>query len=230
MKNRKPPEKPTPEFRHSPFAALKGMRSGRDTPVGNRPPASPPKAPSRQESLDDAEDLFLRAVAGARKLDQDIATPAPGPHHAPTRKPEVFEQEDAQVFLEAMQKIGTNFRQEAIPEQEFAEEDPSHRSAAGRMKQLKRGTIRIREELDLHGFLRDEALVRLGQFIRNASRHSEEAVLVITGKGINSPEGPVLRGAVADWLRTHGRSLVAEFAPAPAHLGGSGAFVVFLRK
>ena len=55
-------------------------------------------------------------------------------------------------------------------------------------------------------------------------------MLVITGKGINSAEGPVLQGAVADWLREKGRGLVAEFAPAPRDKGGSGAFVVFLKN
>jgi DNA-nicking Smr family endonuclease len=55
-------------------------------------------------------------------------------------------------------------------------------------------------------------------------------VLVITGKGINSPEGPVLQRVVAEWLRKEGKGTVAEFAPAPREMGGSGAFVVFLRK
>jgi len=55
-------------------------------------------------------------------------------------------------------------------------------------------------------------------------------VLVITGKGINSPEGPVLQGAVAGWLRQQGKGMVAEFSPAPRDKGGSGAFVVFLKK
>lgn len=98
------------------------------------------------------------------------------------------------------------------------------------MRQLKRGTIRISQELDLHGFLKDEALVRLEQFVTATCSGGQQAVLVITGKGINSPEGPVLQGAVAEWLRKKGKGLVAEFSPAPRELGGSGAFVVFLKN
>jgi DNA-nicking Smr family endonuclease len=97
------------------------------------------------------------------------------------------------------------------------------------MKLLKRGTIRISEELDLHGYLKDEALQRLEHFITGALHRGRKAVLVITGKGINSPEGPVLQGAVADWLRDKGRAMVAEFEKAPRDKGGSGAVVVFLR-
>jgi DNA-nicking Smr family endonuclease len=98
------------------------------------------------------------------------------------------------------------------------------------MRQLKRGTIRISAELDLHGFLKDEALARLEHFISDAYSLGRQAVLVITGKGINSPDGPVLPGAVSRWLREPGKGMVAEFHPAPRDKGGSGAFVVFLKQ
>jgi DNA-nicking Smr family endonuclease len=90
--------------------------------------------------------------------------------------------------------------------------------------------VTIAAELDLHGFLRDEALFRLEHFISSSAAKGFPAVLVITGKGVNSPDGPVLRRAVDHWLREQGKGMVAEFAPAPRDKGGSGAFVVFLRK
>jgi DNA-nicking Smr family endonuclease len=98
------------------------------------------------------------------------------------------------------------------------------------MRQLKRGTLRIGAELDLHGFVKDEALRRLEHFIASASVRGQDAVLVITGKGTNSPDGPVLHGAVAAWLRGPGLRYVPEFHPAPRDRGGSGAYVVFLRR
>ena len=54
-------------------------------------------------------------------------------------------------------------------------------------------------------------------------------MLVITGKGSHSAEGPVLQQVVAGWLRDQGRDLITEYAPAPQEMGGSGAFVIFLR-
>lgn len=101
---------------------------------------------------------------------------------------------------------------------------------SSRMRQLKKGTLRISGELDLHGFLREDALGKLGHFIAAAYARGQQAVLVITGKGINSAEGPVLRGAVEEWLRTRAKGMVAETHPAPRDKGGSGAFVVFLKK
>ena len=135
---------------------------------------------------------------------------------------------DERIFLEAMRNIGavTNhaFEDEDDPDAEY------QRSPSSRMKRLKRGTLRISEELDLHGYLRDEAIGQLGRFIADAFHRGLQAVLVITGKGINSPDGPVLQGAVAEWLRTAGKGMVVEFSPAPRDMGGSGAYVVFLKK
>ncbi|HAK60118.1 MAG TPA: hypothetical protein DCO77_07010, partial [Nitrospiraceae bacterium] len=118
-----------------------------------------------------------------------------------------------------------------VKDERSGHEDESRKqqSSPTRMRQLKRGTIRINGELDLHGYFKDEALVHLEQFIADAYHRGLQAVLVITGKGVNSPEGPVLPGAVAAWLRREGKGRVAEFAPAPRDLGGAGAFVVFLR-
>jgi DNA-nicking Smr family endonuclease len=124
-----------------------------------------------------------------------------------------------------MEKIGTS-----VPEKAREEELPRHQPPSNRMRQLKRGVIHIQQELDLHGLIKDEALTSLERFIVEAFRRGLQTVLVITGKGINSPEGPVLQGAVSSWLGESGKGKVAEFAPAPREMGGSGAFVVFLKS
>jgi DNA-nicking Smr family endonuclease len=94
---------------------------------------------------------------------------------------------------------------------------------------LKRGTIRISDELDLHDFSVTRRLPGSGT--------SSKAHLSGSGSGagdhrkrVNSPEGPVLQGAVAAWLRERGKGMVAEFSSAPRDKGGTGAFVVFLKK
>jgi DNA-nicking Smr family endonuclease len=209
----------TGAFQNTPFKALKGI-----TPKAPSPPAMAPKVSSREEHEGDDE-LFLRSVSGARRIDTGgeqepaspvIAGPQPGD-----------EENNRELFLQAMGALKTTtFRAEA-PEQEDA---GSSRSPSSRMRQLKRGTIHIGEELDLHGFLKDEALKRLDHVITSAYARGLQAVLVITGKGINSPEGPVLPGAAAAWLREQGKGMVAEFHPAPRDKGGSGAIVAFLRK
>ncbi len=221
MKKKKPEKKNPATFENHPFKSLKGLTPL--PPAGGEKRAQP--LPKKEQPAGDDDELFLRAVAGARRMDQkDVAaTPvreaAPGRSDAPS---------DSRLFLQAMKKLGTAMT--PAPREQEEPEYTQRRSPIGRMRQLKRGSLRISGELDLHGFLRDEALVLLERFITGSFGRGREAVLVITGKGINSPEGPVLQGAVEGWLRQQGKGMVAEFSPAPRDKGGSGAFVVFLKK
>ncbi len=224
MKKKKPTAQSTPVYKNKPFHVLKSLKPAEASVVAREHP----KSEELKEVEDDSE-LFLRAVAGARKIRNESA-PSREPSRQQLSKDEDFTPatQDQQLFLQAMRQVGTtlvDFHQSADET-----EGRQHRSPTSRMRQLKRGTIRINQELDLHGLLRDEAVSRLEHFITSAFSRDMEAVLVITGKGINSPEGPVLRGAVEEWLRGRGRGMVAEFSSAPRDKGGSGAFVAFLKK
>ena len=225
MKKRKLPELPKADFKNAPFRSLKGLEHSATLPA-KRSTRQDVCKPADGNDDDDAL-LFLRAAEGARKLvqvpDDGLAqTTGKTPEKAMVRAPE-----DNQLFLAAMKKIGADFHENFLEQEQ---EEREQRSPTGRMRQLKRGAIRIGQELDLHGFQRDEALKQLERFVKGACISGHRAVLIITGKGINSPEGPVLQGAVAEWLTGNGKGLIAEFSSAPRELGGSGAFVVFLKK
>ncbi|TLM59322.1 MAG: DNA mismatch repair protein MutS [Deltaproteobacteria bacterium] len=97
-----------------------------------------------------------------------------------------------------------------------------------RTRQLARGALRPAATLDLHGLTRDEAVARARTFLAGAVRQGWPLVVIVTGKGLHSQEGPVLRRAV-ETLLGNSRDLVLEWAAAPRHLGGAGALAVFLR-
>ncbi len=246
MNNRKKNEEPAGRFRNKPFDSLKTLKQ-------ISAPASQAPDTSKFSSADDVDDeeLFLRAIQGTKTAVPSSVQSKKGE----TVPPPTSGVEEGQVFLNAMKSMGTpveplqQSRQGVIEQRDIPQsregrdgrgikdESPGHededrkqQSSAARMGQLKRGFIRISAELDLHGNFKDEALARLDQFIADAYHRGLQAVLVITGKGVNSPDGPVLPGAVSTWLRREGRTMVAEFAPAPRNLGGAGAFVVFLRS
>ena len=131
----------------------------------------------------------------------------------------------AELFLQEIGRLKLEVKfTETLPD-----EDELKPLAGNRLRQLKRGVISVDYQLDLHGLTRDEALAELQRFLRTARAKGQTAVLVITGKGNHSTTEPVLQQAVTAWLRDAGRELVVEFAPAPREMGGSGAFVVFLR-
>lgn len=223
-KQKKPEDKLAGDFKTNPFKALKGF-APLPVPKEKKQAAPPPRPVNEPQEEDDAL-LFLRSVEGARRIAGDAGPAAPRTEKTSAVTLRGGSQEDVQLFLEAMQKIGTTFPHQAAEPEEDGEE---RRTATSRTRQLRRGSISIAETLDLHGYGKDEALQRLARFISGAYHRGSKAVLVITGKGLNSPEGPVLQGSVDAWLREQGKSMVIETAQAPRDKGGSGAVVVFLR-
>lgn len=216
-------------FQTTPFSALKGVAVSPPPAVEAEPPL-PSVPPSSGE--DEDAGLFLQAMGGVRRLDapprvQNASTVAKKPASAPSApiRRETIDPAEQEAFNLAIGQLHLDVTfSDRLPE-----EDELKPLGANRLRQLKRGVIRVDRQIDLHGLTREEALEELPRFLRNARVHAEKAVLVITGKGNNSPGEPVLQQAIAAWLRDRGKEFVVEFAPAPREMGGSGAFVVFLR-
>ncbi|HEY6007674.1 MAG TPA: Smr/MutS family protein, partial [Geobacteraceae bacterium] len=203
--------------------ALKGVKlAPGTTPAKPQPPPPPKPAPTAEEDA-----LFLRAMMDVRRLNAKAAPEAGGKQPAPPPQPRRIDEEERRQFLDALDKLHLDVTfSDELPD----DVEPLRPLPVNRMRQLRRGAIRIDYELDLHGLTRDEALENLVAFITGAYNRGQKGVLVITGKGNHSPEEPVLQAAVAGWLRGPGKGMVAEFAPAPRQMGGGGAFVVFLRE
>lgn len=126
-------------------------------------------------------------------------------------------------FLAALSQL------EQIPDKEPSPGEQPLRASPRRMKQLERGELKPAGKLDLHGLTRDEAVARTRAFLSHSARQGWAAVVIVTGKGLRSSEGPVLRHAVERLLREAGE-LVLEWGEAPRRLGGAGALVVFPRS
>ena len=216
------------EFQITPFGALKGVAFS--VPLRSVPP-TPPVVVSKAEFADIGLDLFLEAVADVRPFQASDTSKKPiltGSHPlriAAGKAEKELQSVEEGAFLEEIAKLKLDTRfTDAVPDE--GELQPL---AGNRLRQVKRGIVSVSHQLDLHGLTRDEALEALPRFLNSAQKKGQKAVLVITGKGIHSLEEPVLHQAVASWLRDAGRTTVLEFAPAPRDMGGSGAYVVFLR-
>jgi DNA-nicking Smr family endonuclease len=226
MKKEPKPPRHGKEFTGQPFSGLKSFHSGvRPSP----PTPSVGPTPRQTEAGNEEMGLFYREMAGVRRLEERPATGAKG-GEAPTA-PAVnlprLEDQEQQTFFKALREMELDvaFR-DGIP----TNDSQARPLPANRLRQLKNGVIRITCELDLHGLTRNEAVESLARFITGAFNRDQKAVLVITGKGNNSPGEPVLISAVTDWLREKGKGMVAEFASAPRKMGGSGALTVLLKR
>lgn len=223
------PQKPAePNFTTNPFAALKGLAVAEPAKPEPAKPASPPPRPEEP-----AGDLFRQAMAGVQPLEPHRPQPARKGKTATPAMPEakpapVLPRDEVigrKTFLQELDKLKLDVRfEDRLPE-----EDELRPLSGNRLRQVKRGIIRLDRQLDLHGLTKEQALAALPRFLTSARQAGEQGVLVITGQGLHSADGPVLQQAVAGWLRDQGRALVLEYAPAPQELGGSGALVVFVR-
>ena len=72
----------------------------------------------------------------------------------------------------------------------------------------------VAEELDLHGYTRDQARARVPAYLRDARRRLPgQLVHIITGKGRNSPGQPVLLPTVRKLLEAAPQSQIADWGP-----------------
>jgi DNA-nicking Smr family endonuclease len=98
-------------------------------------------------------------------------------------------------------------------------------------KRLHKGDFSIQAHVDLHGLLVDEAKEVFEKFLKWAVMSGKTGILIIHGRGLSSPLGPVLKKKVVEWL-THGpwRKWVVAYSSARICDGGVGATYVLLRR
>ncbi|AEJ61994.1 Smr protein/MutS2 [Spirochaeta thermophila DSM 6578] len=82
--------------------------------------------------------------------------------------------------------------------------------------------------LDLHGFTREEAEIRLKAFLGEAQGKGYRVLLIVHGKGLHSEREPILKKVVYRTLESC--PFVGRIETAPRRWGGAGAVVAFLRQ
>ena len=97
------------------------------------------------------------------------------------------------------------------------------------LRELKRGRLKIDEVLDLHGYTQTSTPAAITSFIGSCNNPDNQCVMIITGKGRNSPDRvSVVRTTALETLRKHPRVL-AYCCSQPVD-GGYGAFYILLRR
>jgi len=98
-------------------------------------------------------------------------------------------------------------------------------------KRLHRGDFSIQAHIDLHGLGVEDARNAFEIFLTDSITTGKKTVLIIHGRGLSSPDKPVLKTSVIQWL-TCGpwRKWVIAFTSARSCDGGAGATYVLLRQ
>ena len=218
------------EFSSSPFKKLKGLSALKE------PPALPKSVDDQKGSVTGntaapsndgvsfADEMGFLGVKPLPGKTIEGAAPKQGRAVQPPVCPENSKEElDRESFLEALGSMEKTFVDE------WSEDEPVKKALPRRMKQIERGQLKPEAELDLHGLTVEEACTKVRFFLQDALYRGCRTVLVITGKGSHSSDGPVMRVAMERLLESQ-RELVLEWGLAPQRYGGRGALIVFLRQ
>ncbi|GHV52984.1 hypothetical protein FACS1894206_02790 [Deltaproteobacteria bacterium] len=199
-------------------------QSKENTRDGERPAPNPAPCGTRDREREDSA-LFSTAVRGVSPLlPRGRETLPPGrPFSRGTKKslfPAVMDKRRGGCLDFSLVQTGENVIAHV------AGLDPAV------LGKLKAGSYSVEGRLDLHGQTLDEAQATLASFLRAASGAGKRHLLLITGRGNNSPGGrSILREEVQGWLTAEPfkRALLA-FCTAKPNDGGLGAFYLLLRN
>ncbi len=171
---------------------------------------------------DDEDDLFRRAMSGARPLRTGERV-AESPKK-PQPKARFSQADEEAVLAESLHADIDDLEQSSGNALRFK------RASVGRttMRMLARGSYAIQAEIDLHGMTLAEARPRLEKFVQRCAGNNKLCIRVVHGKGLGSGErGPVLKNGVNRWLRQW--DTVLAFVSAHQIDGGTGAVYVLLK-
>ena len=212
-----------------PFNPAFGTLSDKIKPAQKKPDP-PPKEDPRKTELEEEMSFFLDAMAGVTRMPEDERRLHRGsgsrarPSHPPTDESrQVMEQ--LQGLVRGSVELDITFSDEYI---EGAVQGFSRKL----MKKLKRGELPAQGHIDLHGLTKQSAETAVTDFLLESFRNGLRCVLIVHGRGLNSPEShPVLKEGLPQWLnRGRVRKVVLAFATARPYDGGTGATYVFLRN
>ncbi len=210
-----------PSFSNQPFKGLKK--------ASPRPAPAPPEAAPREAPAADDGSLFADAMSDVARLDSRRGPSLPPPVQQRRRRP--VEDPDAEALAELSELVSGSGGFDITDTTEFLEGAVSGIDAR-LVRRLRRGDFAFRRHLDLHGLTVAQARESVDGFLRSAALSGERCVLIVHGRGLNSPDRvPVLKRHLVDWLSrgAWARSVMAFSSARPCD-GGAGALYVLLRK
>ncbi len=209
------------DFSFRPFKNLKKtIETAKPVPV-------PPESAAKASPCPDDEELFRLEMKDVREIEEFRRMPVPRRRHVP-----VTGREDAdRETLKTLEEISKGRRPIRLSDtQEYVEwVNPAYGSAAI-AKKLHEGRFAVQEFIDLHGYTVDEAETQIDGFLRDARIHGLHCVKIIHGRGLKSPQGPVLKEALIGWLSGRHRKNIISFVTARQCDGGLGALYVLLSR
>ena len=210
-------------------APFRNLKKSIKLPEKQAPAAKPQSAPQpRPKEEVNEEDLFWREMQGVTPIKQDGRVRAASPPPAVLRR---VEAEENEALAELYDLVAGRTGFDVMDTEEYVEGCVIGLDAA-LVRKLRQGDFSRQAALDLHGMKAEEAQVEVEKFLSAAVQKGLRCVLIVHGRGRNSPrQVPVLKDRLKLWL-TRGklaRSVLA-FSSSRPYDGGPGALYVLLRR
>ncbi|RJQ61268.1 MAG: DNA mismatch repair protein MutS [Desulfobacteraceae bacterium] len=212
------------------FEELKAVLEKKAVPLPKHVAASPVQEEERTDPEAERR-LFLKEMEDVAPITGGSRAAYALKPKAPEPLPEHFlDDRDADVLdaLETLIREGKGFVVAQTPEYI---EGRSPRVHPAILNRLHRGDFSIQAHIDLHGLSVESAREALEAFLKSSISSGKRAVLIIHGRGLSSPQQPVLKTKVYEWLTTgNWKKWVIAFSSARACDGGAGATYLLLRR
>jgi DNA-nicking Smr family endonuclease len=186
--------------------------------------------PSEPQKKPDETKFFLEAMSDVRPLSKGKKTfyPNPNPDIRPAHP---VKDEELEALAHLSDLISGTAEMDITYSDEYIEGSVTGFSRK-LMRRLKKGQFPIQDYIDLHGLKKQEAEVRIREFLLQSQRQGLRCVLVVHGRGLNSENNiPVLKERLPVWLKRGPiKKIVLAFSTARTYDGGTGAIYILLRK
>jgi DNA-nicking Smr family endonuclease len=211
---------------NTPFRHLKKTVKVPEKPPPVAQPLAPP--PQARDDSESEEEVFWREMQGVTPIKQDGRARISGPPPTLMRRAQAEENE---ALAELYDLVAGRGGFDITDTEEYIEGcviglDPNL------VRKLRQGEFSRQASVDLHGMTVEAAQGEVERFLLAAVRNGLRCILIVHGRGRNSPgQVPVLKDRLKLWL-TRGklaRSVLA-FATARPYDGGLGALYVLLRR
>jgi len=208
-------------FSHLPFKDLKKLMKKKKSVTSN-----PRPLPVHKDIVPDDEDVFRSAMKEVVEIREYREIPVKQKKVSLSLKK--VSASDEKV-LKVLEEIGRGRGPFPLSDTQEYVEWVNEGYRPGIAQRLHKGHYAVRDYIDLHGFTLDDADKEVERFIKESLRKGHQCIKIIHGRGLRSPDGPVLKKAVIQWLLTRYRKHLAAFASARQCDGGLGALYILFR-
>ncbi len=211
------PKTKPPDCSFTPFKGLKEALEKNKLSV-------PGKAPLPLIKCKTDEEIFTDAMAGVREIKEFREMP-------PKQPPRVkFIPEQKEDSLEDLRRIVKGELKIRLSDTGEYIEWTRPNARQDIVQRLHRGDFSVQDFIDLHGMTLIEAEEALFLFFKEAIRKRLFCIKVIHGRGLRSPNGPVLKEALKNLLQGSFRKWILAYSSAKDCDGGLGATYIILKS